>query len=79
MICRVYIEYIYRVYILGRVSDTQESHATIQQDLDRLESRGKRNLVQFKKSKHRILHLGRKNCMHQYSLGDNLLERTCSG
>ena len=32
----------------------------------------------FNKSKHRILHLGRKNCMHQYRLGDDLLERSCA-
>jgi len=63
---------------LGRASDTQESYAAVQQGLDRLESRGKRNLMWFNKSKHRILHLGRKNCMHQYRLGDDLLERSCA-
>ena len=30
----------------------------------------------FNKSKCRLLHLGRKNCMHQYRLGDDLLERS---
>ena len=30
--------------------------------------------MRFSKSKWRILHLGRNNCMHQYELGDGLLE-----
>ena len=44
---------------LGGVADTPEGSAAIQQDLDRVESWAGRNLMRFKKSKCRILHLGR--------------------
>jgi len=32
--------------------------------------------MKFNKSKCRVLHLHRKNCMHQYKLGTDLLERS---
>ena len=54
---------------LGGVADTPEGCATIQQDLDRLESWAGRNQMRFNKSKCRILHLGRSNQTHQYKLG----------
>ncbi|PKU47144.1 hypothetical protein llap_2584 [Limosa lapponica baueri] len=59
---------------LGGVADTPEGCATIQQDLDRLESWAERNLMKFNKGKHRVLHLGRKKPLHQYRLGADLLE-----
>uniref|UniRef100_A0A8B9CF24 Reverse transcriptase domain-containing protein n=1 Tax=Anser brachyrhynchus TaxID=132585 RepID=A0A8B9CF24_9AVES len=61
---------------LGGVSDTPESCAAIQQDLDQLERWAGRNQMRFNKSKCRVLHLGRNNQMYQYRLGDDLLERS---
>ena len=60
---------------LGGFADTPEGCATIQQDMDKLESWVGRSLMTFNKSKCRVLHLGN-NCMHQYRLGDALLERS---
>ncbi|PKU39325.1 rna-directed dna polymerase from mobile element jockey- hypothetical protein [Limosa lapponica baueri] len=59
---------------LGGVADTSERCATIQRDLDRLESWAERNLMKFNTGKCRVLHLGRNNPMHQYWLGADLLE-----
>ena len=66
--------------VLGLVSFsifiTLEGCAAIQQNLDRLESWAGRNLMRFNKSKCGVLHLGRNNCVQQYRLGDDLLERS---
>mgnify|MGYP001853087867 CR=1 FL=1 len=49
---------------LEGVDDTLEGYATVQKDLDRLESWEGMNLMRFNKSKHRILYLRRINHMH---------------
>jgi len=44
--------------------------------MDRPESWAERNSVRFSKCKCRVVHMERKNCMHQYRLGTDLLERS---
>jgi len=53
---------------------TPEGCAAIQRNLDRLESCGGRNVMEFNKSKCTVLHLGRNNPMHQYRLWADLLK-----
>ncbi|PKU48017.1 reverse hypothetical protein [Limosa lapponica baueri] len=60
----------------GGLANTPEGCATIQCDLNRLESWAEKNLMRFNKDKCRVLHLGRKNPRHQYRLGVDLLEST---
>ena len=57
---------------LGGLADT--GCATIQKNLDRLESCTRR--MRLNKSKCRALHLGKNNDVHQCRLGDDLLERS---
>jgi len=61
--------------MLGGVAGTPEGCVTTQQDLGRLESWAGRNLMRVDKSKCRVLQMGRKDCMHQYWLEADLLER----
>jgi len=59
---------------LRGVVDTPKGCATIQRDLDRMESLSERNLMRFNTGKCKFLHLGRNNPMHRYRLGVDLLE-----
>ncbi|CAM4581387.1 unnamed protein product [Caretta caretta] len=58
---------------LGGVVDTLEGRDRIQRALHQLEDWAKINLMRFNKDKCRVLHLGRKNCMHFYRLGTERL------
>ena len=60
---------------LKGVSDTPESCAAIQQDMNRLSWSG-RNLKRFNKGQCRVLYLWKNHCTQKYRLGDDLLERT---
>ena len=58
------------------MADTPEGFTAIQRDLDKLESWAEKNQMRFNKSKCTVLHLGRNNCMDQYRLEDDVLERS---
>ncbi|PKU39972.1 rna-directed dna polymerase from mobile element jockey- hypothetical protein [Limosa lapponica baueri] len=59
---------------LGGVANTADGRAAIQRECNRLEKWDDRNLMKFNKEKRKVLHLGRKNPMHQYMLGAAQLE-----
>lgn len=61
---------------LGGLNDTLGGCAAIHQNLDRLESWVKRNLVRFNNGMCKVLHLERNNYMHLYRSGEDLLERS---
>ena len=61
---------------LGGAADTSEGRAAIQRDLNRLEKWADRNLMKLNKEKHKVLHLGRNNPMHQCVLWATQLENS---
>ena len=61
---------------LGGAVDSFEDGEALQRDLDNLESCTITNRMKFKKSKCRILHMGRGNSGYTYQPGDKMLENS---
>ena len=59
---------------LGGVVGRPHECADIWRGLDRLEKRTDRNLMEFNKGRHQVLHMGRNNPVHQYRLGTDCPE-----
>uniref|UniRef100_A0A803T8E9 Reverse transcriptase domain-containing protein n=1 Tax=Anolis carolinensis TaxID=28377 RepID=A0A803T8E9_ANOCA len=55
---------------LGGIANTPEERSRIQNNLDRLERWAETNKMKFNRDKCKILHLGRKNEMQRYRMGD---------
>lgn len=51
------------------MTDSLEDLAAIQSSLDRVEKWTEKNLMRLNNGKYLVLHLGRNNPIHQYSLG----------
>ncbi|XP_061486439.1 uncharacterized protein LOC133386720 [Rhineura floridana] len=63
---------------LGGITNTVEDRNKIQRDLDRLEHWAENNRMKFNRDKCKVLHLGKRNQMHSYKMGDAWLSSmTC--
>ena len=60
--------------ILGGAADKPDCCSAIQSDQDRLVNWAERNLMQFNRRKNEVLHLGKNNPRHKYTLGAEWLE-----
>lgn len=58
---------------LGGVTSTLRDRIRIQNDLDKLENWSEINKVKFSKEKCKVLHLERKNQLHNYKMGNHWL------
>ena len=56
------------------MANTPEERTTIQSDLDRLKEWAIDNKMNFNREKCKILHLGSRNGMHKYRMGDTWLD-----
>ena len=61
---------------LSGAVDTEEGRDAIQRDLNRLERWAQVNLMRFSTAKCKVLHLGRRNPRHLYSLEGAVLENS---
>ena len=59
---------------LGGVVNTPDERTAIQGDLDRLENWAIANKMNFNRDKCKVLHLGSRNGMHKYRMGDTWLD-----
>ena len=50
----------------------------IQNDLDRMEHWAKSNRMKFNRDTCKVLHLGKRNQLHSYKMGDTWLSKTTS-
>ena len=57
---------------LGGIANTLEDRNKLQSDLDRLE-RWAENRMKFNRDKCQVLHLGKRNRMHSYKMGNTWL------
>ena len=63
---------------LDGIANTLEDRNKLQSDLDRLEHWAENNRMKFNRDKCQVLHLGKRNQMHSYKMGDTWLSNTTS-
>ena len=61
---------------LGGIANTLEDRNKLQCDLDRLERWAENNRMKFNRDKCQVLHLGKRNQMHSYKMGDTWVSNT---
>ena len=63
---------------VGGIANTLEERNKILNDLDRMEHWAERNRMKFNRDKCKVLHLGKRNHLHSYKMGDIWLSKTTS-
>ncbi|KAF7253376.1 cAMP and cAMP-inhibited cGMP 3',5'-cyclic phosphodiesterase 10A [Varanus komodoensis] len=61
---------------MGGIANTLEDRMKIQGNLDKLEHWAQSNRMRLNKDKCQVLHLGKRNQMHRYKMGNTWLNRT---